>query len=379
VKSDELDPSISALFESAAKLVAKKEKWKTLGYICDPCDPLLPLQHPKAFYGKNPRIETLIAKIVDFVHEPTRDLLFLKGPRGSGKTVFAHIFKEYSQKLKISANYQNASIFFTERTFQPDEALSFSLNTESEVDVIFLDQAFYLHKTLPRLLSLKPSNNQRSPKIIAIMDNTEFEIYRRLCIQRADKTYQYFLSMPSLTSTDINNILQRRLHVCFGGPVPPHITDDVIEEIANLSFGNPGIALRILEEILRFSRRIEDIRYTFGINPEVLRTFPPSKSPILREILVREVQNEFLPPAKREYIIHKELTIIMNKTKSTISHHLGDLLSGNLIYEQSMDRDRREKAYRPNKAIFGILEHLAFESAAEFYSRITFEGINREK
>lgn len=379
MKSDKLDPSISALFESAAKLVAQKERWRTLGYICDPCDPLLPLQHPKAFYGKNPRIETLIAKIIDFIHEPSRDLIFLIGPRGSGKTIFAHIFKEYSQKLKVSANYQNASVFFTERTFQPNEALSFSFNLETEIDVIFLDQAFYLHRTLTRLLSLKPPTNQRSPKIIAIMDNTEFEIYRRLCIQRADKTYQHFLSMPRLTPADINNILHRRLHVCFGGPVPPHITDEVIEEIANLSLGNPGIALRILEEILRFSRRIEDIRYTFGINPEALRTFPPSKSPILREILVREVQNEFLPPAKREYIIHKELTIIMNKTKSTISHHLGDLLSGNLIYEQSTDRDKREKAYRPNKAIFGILEHLAFESSDVEDVRITFEGINREK
>jgi predicted AAA+ superfamily ATPase len=177
VKSDKLDPSISALFESAAKLVAQKEKWRTLGYICDPCDPLLPLHQPKAFYGENPRIETLIAKIIDFIHEPTRDLLFLKGPRGSGKTVFAHIFKEYSQKLKVSANYKNASTFFTERTFQPNEALSFSLNMESEDDVIFLDEAFYLHKTLPKLLSLKPPTNQRSPKIIAIMDNTEFEIY----------------------------------------------------------------------------------------------------------------------------------------------------------------------------------------------------------
>ena len=113
--------------------------------------------------------------------------------------------------------------------------------------------------------------------------------------------------------------------------------------------------------------------------PGILSNFPPSKSPILREILIREVQNEFLPPAKRAYIIHKELTIIMNKTKSTISHHLGDLLSGNLIYELSTDRDKRERAYRPNKAIFGILERLAFELTFTEDARITFEGINREK
>jgi DNA-binding transcriptional ArsR family regulator len=379
LKEDQLDPAISALFESAAKLAAQKEKWRTLGYICDPCDPLLPLQQPKAFYGENPQVGTLIAKIVDFIHDSSQDLLILKGPQGSGKTIFAHIFQEYSQKLKVSANYQDASSFFTERTFQPNETLSFGLNLESEVDVIFLDKAFYLHKTLPRLLSLKSSANHHSPKIIAIMDNTEFEIYRRLCIQSGDKSYYHFLSMPHFTSTDISNILHRRLYLCYGGSNLPNIADNELQEIANLSIGNPGIAIRILEEFFRFSRRVEDIRYTFGINPEILRTFPSSKSPILREILVREVQNDFLPPAKRKYLIHKVLTILMNKTKSTISHHLGDLLSGNLIYEQSTDRDLREKAYRPNKAIFGILEHLAFESAVTEATRITYEGINREK
>lgn len=378
MNEDNFDPAIAALFESAAKLVAQKEKWRTLGYICDPCDPLLPLQHPKAFYGENPQIGTLIAKTVDFIHESSNDLLILKGPQGSGKTIFAHIFQEYSPKLDVVAKYQDAETFFTERTFRPNEALSFNLNLDSE-DVIFLDNAFYLHKTLTKILTLNLPMSNPTPKIIAILDDTEFEIYRRLCLQRGDKTYQNFISMPHLNPNDVTNILKKRLHTCFITSSSSRITDQVIEEIANLSFGNPGVAIRILEEVLQFSRRVEDIRYTFGINPEVLRTFPASKSPILREILVREVQNDFLPPAKRQYIIHKELTIIMNKTKSTISHHLGDLLSGNLIYEQPTDRDKREKAYRPNKAIFGILERLAFESAVEFYSRITFEGINREE
>ena len=378
MKEDNLDPAITALFESAARLVAQKEKWRSLGYICDPCDPLLPLQHPKAFYGENPQIGTLIARTVDFIRESSSDLLILKGPQGSGKTIFAHIFQEYSQKLDVVAKYQDAETFFTERTFRPNESISFNLNPDSE-DVIFLDNAFYLHKTLTKLLTLNLPTNSPTPKIIAILDDTEFEIYRRLCVKRGDKTYQNFISMPHLKSIDIKNILQRRLHTCFITSSASHITDQVIEEIVNLSFGNPGVALSILEEVLQFSRRVEDVRYTFGINPEVLRTFPPSKSPILREILVREVENGFLPPAKREYMIHKELTIIMNKTKSTISHHLGDLLSGNLIYEQSTDRDKREKAYRPNKAIFGILERLAFESGVAKDARITFEGINREE
>lgn len=367
---------ISELFEDAAKISEQDRHMRRVGYLCDPCDPLLPLQQPKAFYGENPQFKTLIAKIIDFIHESTGDLLLLKGPRGSGKTVFAHIFKEYSQKLNVFANYQDASIFFTKRTVQPNE--TFSLNVEAEADVIFLDRAFFLHKSLPQLLSLKSPVNQRSPKIIAIMDNTEFEIYRRLCIQSGDKTYQHFLSMPLLSSSDISDILQRRLSVCYGGINLP-ITDDERQEIANLSLGNPGVAIRILKEIIRFSQSVEDVRFTFGINPKALKTFPPSKSRILREILVREVHNDSLPPAKRKYLIHKELTIIMNKTKSTISHHLGDLLSGNLIYEQSMDRDLREKAYRPKMAIFGILEHLAFESTALEDARITYEGINREK
>lgn len=378
MKDTGLDPEISAIFESAARKVKEKKKWRKLGYICDPCDPLLPLQQPKAFYGENPQIETLIAKIIDFIHEPTKDLLFFKGPRGSGKTIFAQIFKEYSQKLKVSANYQDASTFFTERSFQPNEALSSSLNMEAE-DVIFLDKAFHLHKSLPKLLTLKPPIDHLSPKIIAIMDSTEFEIYRRLCIQRGDKTYQHFLPMPYLNSVDISNILQKRLHICYRGTFTSPISDEIIQNIANLSYGNPGIAIRILDETLRFSLNVEDIRYTFGINPEALNHFPSSKSPILREILVRDVQNEFLPLEKREYIIHKELTILMNKTKSTISHHLGDLLSSNLIYEQSTDRDKREKAYRPNKAIFGILEHLAFESTTTEDALIAFEGINREE
>lgn len=374
----EHDPAISALFESAAKLVAQKEKWSKLGYKLDPCDPLLPLHQPKAFYSGNPKLEALIAKIIAFNNDPTRDLLFLKGPKGSGKTIFARIFKEYSQNLKVSTNYQDASVFFSKNTFKPNEALSFSANDESE-DIIFLDKAFHLHKTLPKLLAMKPPTNQHSPKIIAIMNSTEFEIYRRLCIQAGDDSYQHFLTMPRLNSVDINNLLQQRLHVCSGAHLTSHLSDEVIRDISTLSLGNAGVAIRILEESIRFSLNLEDIRLTFGIDLEILSNFPPSKSPILREILVREIQNKLLPQDKREYIIHKELTSLMNKTKSTISHHLGDLLNHNLIYEQSTDRDKREKAYRPNISIFGILEHLAFESSITEDDLTTSEGIYREK
>jgi Holliday junction resolvasome RuvABC ATP-dependent DNA helicase subunit len=378
VKNLGLDPTISALFESAKKKAAKKDEWRKSGYKCNPCDPLLPLHQPKAFYGENPQIEELIAKIIDFINDPAEDLLFLKGPQGSGKTIFALIFEEYSQKLDVSATYQDASTFFAEHTFRPNEALSLTLNMESE-DVIFLDRAFHLHKSLSKLLTLKPPTNRHSPKIIAIMNSTEFEIYRRFCIQKGDYTYQRFLPIPHLDSTDINNLLQQRLHVCYGNRINPQIPDDVIANIAELSLGNPGIAIRILEESLRFSLSVEDLRHTFGINTKALKNFPPSKSPILREILIQEVRNEFLSQEKREYIIQKDITSLMNKTKSTISHHLGDLLSCSLIYEQSTDRDKREKAYRPNKAIFGILEHLAFESTFTEDALIKFEGINREK
>ncbi len=380
MKDTGLDPTISALFESAKKKASKKDEWRKSGYECDPCDPLLPLQQPKAFYGENPQVEELIAKIIDFINDPAKDLLFLKGPQGSGKTIFALIFEEYSQKLNVSAIYQNASTFFTEQAFKPNETLSLGTNVESE-DIIFLDNAFFLHKTLRRLLSLKQPSTRHSPKIIAIMDSTEFEIYRRLCIQRGDNAYQHFLPMPHSDSADISNILNRRLHVCYGDPFTPPLSDDVIADIAELSQGNPGIAIRILEEYIRatYPLSVEDTRHTFGINLKALKNFPPSKSPILREILVQEVRNKFLSQEKREYIIHKDLTSLMNKTKSTISHHLGDLLSCSLIYEQSTDRDKREKAYRPNKAIFGILEHLAFESTLTEDALIKFEGINREK
>ena len=146
--------------------------------------------------------------------------------------------------------------------------------------------------------------------------------------------------------------------------------------IASLSHGNPGFALRLLKEMLRFSSNLDDSMITFGISRSYLQEFSPSKSPILREILIRELENDYRPRENSDYIIHKELTQLMNKTKSTISHHLSDLLAQNLIYEQSMLKDRREKAYRPNKTIIGLLEHLAFEISPKETTSITYEGIH---
>lgn len=376
--SDKPGDPASTLFESAAKLAEEKRKLGELGFSCDPCDPLLPLHQPMSFYGEeNQQFKGLIVKILEFVQNSRIDLLFLKGPHGSGKTIFAQIFEEYSQKLNVSATYQDATTFFAERALDPDDTLSFSTQTASE-DLIFLDNAFQIHKILQKLLSLNLSSSEPSPKIIAIMDSTEFEIYHRLCIQSGDSTYRHFLPMPHFDSSDIFNLLQRRFQICYGEHSTPRLSDQAISNIANLSLGNPGVAIRILEESLRFSLRLEDLRFTFGINLDALTNFHPSKTPILREILVREIQNESLPISKQEYIIHKKLTSLMHKTKSTISHHLGDLLSSNLIYEQSTDRDKREKAYRPNKSIFGILEHCVFEASSADGARITSEGVHHE-
>ncbi|MFX0014159.1 MAG: hypothetical protein ACFFB2_06690 [Promethearchaeota archaeon] len=375
MSSHPLDDPLDSLFENADRDIKQKKRLQELGYRYDPCDPLLPLHDPHAFYGdENQQYKDLIIKIVEFIEESSYDLLILKGPRGTGKTIFARIFEAYSQKLNISAVYQDASTFFKETTGS-DPPIDWS-----SADVIFLDDAFLLHKTLRRLLTVNSPFPPLSPKIIAIMDSTEFEIYRRLCIQQGDTSYQHFLSMPHFNHIEITNLLNRRLRVCYREQTIPYIPANTVSNIASITFGNPGVAISILEDFfsLNSSLSFVDFRFTFGIDPEVLNNFSPSKIPILREILVREVQNESLPFERRQYIIHKELTRLMNKTKSTISHHLGDLLSGTLIYEQSTDRDKREKAYRPNKAIFGILEHLAFETSFSVDARITFKGIYHE-
>ncbi len=366
MSKDNSDP-ISIAFKSAVKQAEQKRNWLKSGYQCDPCDPLLPLNHPNAFYGENPLIINLIAQLIEFIQEPNdKDLLFLKGPKGSGKSIFAQIFERYRQQLNLSISYQDASGIITIQT-DPSNI---------QCDVIFLDSAFHWRNTLKSMFNT-PSH-EHSPKIIAIMNSTEFEIYSRHCIKTGDNSYQNFFSMPHYSPSDINDLLLKRLVICYGEQDIPPKLEKVITEIAKLSFGNPGVAVRILEEKLRFSRRLEDIRLSFGLIPKAFEDFPSSKAAILREILIRERKNDFLSPQKQNFIIHKVLTSLMNKTKSTISHHLSDLLSRNLIFEQPTARDKREKAYRPNKAILGILEYLAFETSPED-AFITLDGTYYEK
>jgi DNA-binding transcriptional ArsR family regulator len=376
VSKNDSDP-IRLIFESASKIVEQKRKWSRTGYQCNPCDPLLPLKHPNTFVeGKIPNREKdsqigyLIAHIMEYIQQPdSKDLIFLKGPKGSGKSIFAHIFEQYSQLVGLSSTYQDGYEILVTNVDQ------FKLKE----DLIFLDNAIHLKNILKSILNSSSSSN--SPKIIAIMDSTEFEIYRRHCLQTGDRSYQNFFSMPSYNEFDISDILIKRLVMCSNENIIPPKLLNITKEIAKVSFGNPGIAIGLLDEILKFPGNLDDLYLSFGINLKVLEDFSSSKTQILREILIREIENEFLPSEEQNYIIHKELTNLLQKTKSTITHHLSDLLSSNLIYidlEQSTTRDRREKAYRPNDAIFGILEYLAFESSA-VDTHITVDGTYHEK
>ena len=373
----EVNPTISALFDSAADLISHKKQWHDYGLICDPCDPKLPLQQPEAFYGDIEDYIHLIVSIVDFIKDSSNDLLFLKGPKGIGKTTFAKIFNDYCQQLNLKANYQDAAIILSENPLKHSNS-SLTL-VKDEVDVILVDNAFHLHHTLRKLQSLKQTSSEGTPKIVAIMNSTEYEIYRRESIRLGETDYLHCCSMPIFQTSDIVSLLKKRLIVCSSESDLSNSTFAKIPMIASLSHGNPGFALRLLGERIRFSSNIDDTWITFGISRSHIQGFSPSKSPILREILIRELENDYRSSENRDYIIHKELTQLMNKTKSTISHHLSDLLALNLIYEQSTLKDRREKAYRPNKTIIGLLEHLAFEISPKETTFITNEGINHAK
>ena len=172
-----LNPTISALFDSAADLISHKKQWRDHSLICDPCDPLLPLHNPEAFYGDREEYIHLIVSIVDFIKDSSSDLFFLKGPKGIGKTTFAHIFNDYCQKLDLTANYQDAAIILSGDRLKPsDSSLTF---VKGNVDVILVDNAFHLHRTLRKLHSLEQTPSDRMTKILAIMNSTEYEIYRR--------------------------------------------------------------------------------------------------------------------------------------------------------------------------------------------------------
>jgi DNA-binding MarR family transcriptional regulator len=356
------DP-VSQLIASGKKLAARRKSWQDSGYRCDPCDPLLPITQPTTFYGEeNIGYRKLIAEYINFVHDSERDLVILKGPRGTGKSVLAQILVEYNPQIGISASYQNAASVFLGKT------------TIGLGDVILLDNAMHFQM----FSSLKSFATSHSPKIIALMDSTEFEVYRRQCILKGDLSYQHYLSMPQLKSSEIEELLRRRLHVCLNDEAFRPAFIDKLSDIANLAYGNPGLAIRILEETLKFSRDLDDINLTFAVNIGDLDDFPKSKLSILQEILIREIEQEFTLSSEG-FLRHKDIADKIKKTKSTISHHLGDLLNRNLIFEESAGSDKREKAYRPNKTIFGVLEYLAFERSSVVDTLITSEGIYREK
>ncbi|MHA1215302.1 MAG: hypothetical protein ACTSPG_08385 [Candidatus Hodarchaeales archaeon] len=344
--------SITELFKSAAKLASQRKTWGFLGYKYNPCEPLLPITLPETFYGEDKlSVKQLIANLISFIQDPSLDLLFIKGPVGSGKSIFARIFVKYSLQLGINAIYLDAS-----------ELLSNTLagHWYERGDVIFLDNAFHLRETLRKISSLNTADDS-SPKIIAFMSSSEFESYRRHSLQIGDNTYRHFLSMYHFSDQDIIELLSRRLKSCLDGTALPDIYTPLLSDIASLSLGNPGVALRILDEAIKFAVTPNDIRISFGIRPEAIKELPSSKIPLIRELLVREALNDYLPWDRRKYLIHKDFTSLLNKAKGTISHHLSDLISRNLIYENATARDRREKAYRPNRSILGILEHFAFE------------------
>ncbi|MHA1972029.1 MAG: hypothetical protein ACTSW1_03480 [Candidatus Hodarchaeales archaeon] len=362
------ESSITELFKSAAKLASQRKSWGYFGYKYNPCEPLLPVTLPETFYGEDILpVKQLIANLISFITNSSLDLLFLKGPIGSGKNIFAHIFVKYSLQLGINAIYIDAADLLSNTT---------SVSWYEQGDVIFLDNAFHLRETLRKISSLN-SAEKSSPKIVALMSSSEFESYRRHSIRVGDNTYRHFLPMYHFSDYDITELLSRRLKACLDGSTLPEVYTTLISDIASLSLGNPGVALHILDEAIKFATSLNDIRISFGIRPQSIKDLPTSKLPLIRELLVSEVLNGCLPWDKRKYLIHKDFTSLLNRTKGTISHHLSDLISRNLIYESATTRDRREKAYRPNQSILGILEYYAFEMPFNKDSLIKF-NLTRE-
>ncbi|NHJ01896.1 MAG: hypothetical protein EAX86_07105, partial [Candidatus Heimdallarchaeota archaeon] len=286
------------------------------------------------------------------------------------------IFTAYSEKLSLTTLFQDAFTLVSAFKAQDQDLLD-NLG-QNDQKLILLDNAFSIFRLLPKILSFDSDSLLHSPKIIAIMDSTEFEIYRRFCIIQGDRSYRCLHRFPRFSDAEIEKLLLKRVLICNDQEELASHTKMLIRNIAPIASGNPGLAIRILSEVLTFTQTLEEIQFSFGLDPTLINDFPPSKAAILREILIREVQKTAQLVKDQDYLIHKELTTLMNKTKSTISHHLGDLLNRNLIYEQPTTRDRRVRAYRPNSAIFGILEQLAFETSSFDDIFISTEGIKRE-
>ena len=87
-----------------------------------------------------------------------------------------------------------------------------------------VDNAFHLQHTLRKLQSLKHATSDSMPKIVAIMNSTEYEIYRRKSIHLGETDYLHFCSMPVFQTSDAEMIVTDRFIATFS-------TDKSLDEI----------------------------------------------------------------------------------------------------------------------------------------------------
>lgn len=377
----EYESALSKLFAKGAHLAEEDLVRRTKGLKCDPCDPLLPLKHDEAFFGSEKQdFEKLIREIFRFLNEPTLPYLFLLGPQGSGKTIFTLICSKYIREQGFTAKYRDVKPLFADVPAKQMREESPFEDMEEKVDLVFYDNAFVIHQTLPDLLSMEGTEQPHRTKICLLMNYAELEAYRRHCILRSgNRSYQHFIIMPSLTTSDIKSLILSRLKVCYHDEALSTEFQSFLQIIPPLAHGNPGLALRLLEEAIRFSSTKDDLRISLSVDLEMLTEFSGAKNPLIREILVREAQNEIRTSTEGTYLQNRDLVDLLQKSKGTISHHLRQLVQQNLLYEQPM-KDGREKAYRPNNTLFGLLEQFVFQSPHETENLLlSSEGISHEE
>jgi replication-associated recombination protein RarA len=290
----EYDSGLSELFAKAARLAEDELVRKSKGLKCDPCDPHLPLKHGAAFFGReaNQDFELLIAEIFRFLKEPAPHYRFLIGPQGSGKTIFSLICSKYFHQKGYTAKYQDLKTLFADNNDdQLREGSPFEEIKEKD-DVVFYDNAFAIHQTLPDLLSIEETEKSQRSKICLLMSLAEWEAYRRHCILRSgNRSYQHFTLMPNLTTSDIKSLIKNRLQVCYGNEDLSTELMHLLEIIPPLAHGNAGLALRLLEEAIKFSSTKDDLRISLSVDLEMMTELSGTKIPLVREILVREAQN----------------------------------------------------------------------------------------
>ncbi|MFW9854112.1 MAG: ArsR family transcriptional regulator [Candidatus Thorarchaeota archaeon] len=378
----EYDSGLSELFTKAARLAEEELIRKSKGLECDPCDPLLPLKHGTAFFGReaNQNFELLVAEVFRFLKDPAPHYRFLIGPQGSGKTIFSRICTKYFHQKGYKAKYQDLKTLFGDLLPNQVGKEPPLEETEENNDVIFYDNAFVIHQSLPDLLSMEGAGKSQRTKVCLLMNLAEWEAYRRHCIVKSgNRSYQFFTLMPGLTSPNIKDLIKSRLQVCSGDEVLSVEFRQLLEIIPPLAHGNPGLAVRLLEEAIKFSSTKDDLRISLSVDLETLTELSGTKIPLVREILVREAQNEIWTAKERTYLQNRDLVDLLQKSKGTISHHLRQLVQQNIIYEQPM-KDGREKAYRPNNTLFGLLEHYTFQSPYDLGNLShSLEGISHEE